>query len=179
MALPVLAVGGPPGSGKSTAGRAVADARKLTYHAAGDLFRAEAARRGMDLETFSHYAEAHPEVDRTIDEEMATLARPGVVLDGRIQGTLLRRRQVPVIAILITADEEVRARRAANRDHQTLDEARRRVRERAQSERDRYRQLYDIDLDAETGDLAIDSSHLAPDQVRDQILAFLAVRQGA
>ncbi len=179
MALPVLTVGGPPGGGKSTAARAVANARKLSYHAAGDLFRAEAARHGMDLEAFSHYAEAHPEVDRAIDEEMATLARPGVVLDGRIQGPLLRRRRVPVIAILITAEEEVRVQRVASRDHQPLEEARRRLRERARSERDRYVKLYDIDLDAEVGDLAIDSTRLAADEVRDRILAFLAMREGA
>lgn len=179
MALPVLAVGGPPGGGKSTAGRGVATARKLTYHAAGDLFRAEAARRGMDLESFSHFAEAHPEVDTSIDEEMATLARPGVVLDGRIQGPLLRRRRVPVIVILITASEDVRVQRVAMRDHQTVEEARRRIRERAQSERARYLAEYDIDLDTETGDLTIDSTHLAPDEVRDQILAFLARRPEA
>ena len=173
----VVAVGGPPGGGKSTAGRAVAQTLHLDYRSAGELFRSAAAASRMDLEAFSHYAEAHPEVDRTVDEAMAALARPGVLLDGRIQGPLLRRRGVPVRSIVITAREEVRIRRVAARDGQPLDEAGRRLRDRAASERARYLAEYGIDLDREPGDLTIDTSELPPSVVHDRIVAFLAERE--
>ncbi|EQD63106.1 cytidylate kinase, partial [mine drainage metagenome] len=149
----VVAIGGPPGSGKSTAGRTVAGALGLDYRSVGDAFRAEARARGMDVEAFGRFAEAHPEVDRELDSAMQRLARPGVVLDGRIQAALCRRRGTPVYSIVVTADEAERARRVALRDGQPLEESLRRIRERAESERGRYRRFYDLDPDAEPPDL--------------------------
>ncbi|HYB77228.1 MAG TPA: AAA family ATPase, partial [Thermoplasmata archaeon] len=91
MIRAVLTVGGPPGGGKSTAGRLVAKSLGLEFRSAGDLFRAEARRRDMDLATFGRYAAAHPEVDRELDRTMQALATPGRLLDGRVQGPLCRR----------------------------------------------------------------------------------------
>ena len=168
-----VAIGGPPGSGKSTAGRRVAAALGLDYRSAGDAFRAEAQSRGMDVEAFGRFAEAHPEIDRALDDEMQGLARPGVLLDGRIQAALCRRRGAPVYSIVVTAEESERARRVSRRDGQPLAEALRRIRERAESERERYRRFYDLDPDAETPDLKVDSTALSPDGVAAQILEFL------
>ena len=169
----VVAIGGPPGSGKSTAGRRVVTALGLEYRSAGDVFRSGAAARGMDVEAFGQFAEAHPEVDRDLDEQMQALARPGVLLDGRIQGTLCRRHGIPVAAVVVTATEEERARRVAARDGQSVDEARRRIRARAEGERRRYRALYGFDVEAETADLTIDSTALPPERVAAEIVAFL------
>jgi cytidylate kinase len=169
----VVAIGGPPGGGKSTAGRQVVTALGLDYRSAGDVFRSEAAARGMDVEAFGGYAESHPEVDRQLDDSMQALARPGVLLDGRIQGTLCRRRGVPVYAVIVTAAEGERARRVALRDGQSVEEARRRIRERAEGERRRYRALYGIDVDTEVGDLTIDSTSLPADRVAAEIVQFL------
>ncbi len=169
----VVCVGGPPGGGKTTAGRGVAEVLGLEYLSAGTLFRGEAARRGLDVEAFNHFAEAHPEIDRAIDEQMRARARPGMLLDGRIQGPLLQRSGVRVRAILITAREPVRIERVARRDGQTLEEATRRVRERAASERARYRAEYGVDLDQESGDLTVDSSDLTIEEVRDRVVRFL------
>jgi len=173
----VVAIGGPPGSGKSTAGRRVADALGLEFRSAGELFRAEAARRGLDLEAFGRYAESHPEVDRSLDAAMQALARPGRVLDGRIQGVLCRRNGVPVRAIVVTAEESERIRRVAARDHLPSEEAARQVRAREASERARYLAHYGIDLEREAADLTIDSTHRPPDDVARAIVEF--VRPGS
>jgi CMP/dCMP kinase len=169
----VVAIGGPPGSGKSTAGRRVVEALHLEYRSAGDVFRAEAAERKMDVEEFGQYAEAHPEVDRTLDERMQSLARPGVLLDGRIQGVLCRRHGTPVYSVVVTAAEEERARRVATRDGQPFEEALERIRSRAESERRRYRALYQIEVDGEPADLNIDSTSVPAHQVAEQIVRFL------
>jgi len=175
----VVTVGGPPGSGKSTAGRLVAEALRLEFRSAGDLFRAEAHRRGMDLAAFGRYASEHPEVDRELDRSMQALAVPGRLLDGRIQGPLCRRAAVPVYDVLITAREDVRVRRVANRDGQTVELARRLVREREASERDRYRRFYGIDLDRERPGLVVDSSDRPPPEVAEAVLAFVQEREAA
>jgi len=175
----VVTVGGPPGSGKSTAGRLVAEALELEFRSAGDLFRAEARRRGMDLAAFGHYAAEHPEVDRELDRSMQALAIPGRLLDGRIQGPLCRRAGVPVHDVLITAREEVRIRRVANRDGQPVELAGRLVREREASERDRYRRFYGIDLEREPASLVVDSSDRPPADVAAVVLAFVRKREAA
>ena len=173
----VVALGGPPGSGKSTAGRRVAERLGLAYTSAGDVFRAEAARRGLDVEAFGRYAEAHTEVDRELDRSMQALAAPGRLLDGRIQGILCRRAGTPVACVVVTADREERVRRVARRDGQSVSEASRRVEQREASERTRYREIYGIDLDREPADLTVDSTEVPADAVAERIRAFVVARE--
>jgi len=174
----VVAVGGPPGSGKSTACRLVARELELAYHSAGELFRAEARGRGLELEPFGRFAEAHPEVDLELDRKMQALARPGALLEGRIQGPLCHRHAIPVAAIVITATAEERARRLAGRDHQTIPEAARAIAVREASERARYLKFYDIDVEREPADLVVDSTRQPPEQVAAVVVTFLRARWG-
>jgi CMP/dCMP kinase len=172
----VVALGGPPGSGKSTAGRAVASELGLEYRSAGEAFRAEAKARGLDLEAFGRFAEAHPEVDAALDRAMQALARPGVLLDGRIQGILCRRGGVPVDVIVVTASPAERARRLAARDGQPVAEAARAIAVRESSERTRYLKFYGIDVEREPADLVVDSTAKGPEAVSAEIVAFLRSR---
>lgn len=169
----VVAIGGPPGSGKSTAGRKVASALGLDFRSAGEFFRAEAKERGVDLEQFGRYAEAHPEVDRELDRRMQALARPGVLLEGRIQGVLCRRAGVPVRYVQITADRPTRVERLLGRDGGSREETERRLARREESERRRYLEFYGIDLERETPDLTVDSTTLSADEVAERVVAFL------
>jgi predicted cytidylate kinase len=173
----VVTIGGPPGSGKSTAGRRVASTLGLEYRSAGELFRAEAARHGLDLEAFGRYAESHPEVDRTLDASMQALAAPGRLLDGRIQGPLCRRSGIPVHSILVTAAEEARIARIVPRDGGTPEETRRKLREREESERTRYLRIYGIELDREPADLTVDATVASAEVVSETIVSFLRSRE--
>ena len=179
MIRTVVTVVGPPGSGKSTAGRLVAEALGIEYRSAGEIFRAEARARGMTLEEFGRYAESHPEVDRDLDRSMQALARPGRLLDGRIQGPLARKDGLPVHHIVVTAAEEVRVRRVARRDGQTTEVARDLVRAREASERDRYRRYYGIDLDRDVPDLVVDSTNQTAHEVAAAIVEFVRAREAA
>jgi len=108
---------------------------------------------------------------------MQALAVPGRLLEGRIQGPLCRRAGVPVYDILITAREEVRVRRVADRDGQSVGVARRLVREREASERERYHRYYGIDLDHEPAGLVVDSSDRPPAEVAAAVLSFVRERE--
>jgi len=169
----VVAIGGPPGSGKSTAGRLVAETLALEFRSAGEEFRAEAKRRGLDLEAFGRYAAAHPEVDRELDRRMQELARPGRLIEGRIQGALCRKNGVPVHAIVVTASEEERVRRVAARARESLAEARAHMFVREASERDRYLRFYGIDLDRVPADLTVDSTSRPPVEVAAAVVAHV------
>ncbi|MCI4327468.1 MAG: cytidylate kinase family protein [Thermoplasmata archaeon] len=175
----VVTIGGPPGSGKSTAGRALAAELSLEFVSAGELFRAEARRRGISLAELGAIAERDPSIDRALDDEMVRRASPSRLLDGRLTGPLLRRRGIPNRYIVVTADERVRWERLVHRDGGSLDEVGRLTSAREASERARYRTYYDIDLETEVPDLRVDSTHVpAPDVVRT-IAAFLRAPEAA
>jgi cytidylate kinase len=173
----LVTISGPPGSGKSTAGRHAARRLGFQFFSAGDLFRAEAARRGLTLEELGRYAEAHDEVDRALDDEMLRRAVPGRVLDGRLTGALCRRHGVVVEYVLVTAQPDLRAVRLAKRDGGSVEEARQRMLERESSERRRYQRIYGIDLDAEPADLAIDTSDLSEEGAADRLVRFVEGRR--
>lgn len=173
----VVAVGGPPGSGKSTAGRLAAEALGLEFRSAGEEFRRAGRARGMDVEEFGRYAESHPEVDAELDRGMLALAVPGRLLEGRLTGPLCRRNRIPVHSVVVTAAEAVRIRRVAARDGQSLAEAGERVRAREANERARYRKLYAIDLDREPADLTVDSTGPPASEVAAAIVAFVRARE--
>ncbi|MFY9717349.1 MAG: AAA family ATPase [Thermoplasmata archaeon] len=175
----VVTLGGPPGSGKSTAGRLVAEALGLELCSAGERFRAAARAHDLTLEAFGAYAQAHPEVDRELDRAMQALATPGRILEGRIQGTLCRRAGTPVHAIVVTASEAERSRRVAGRDGLSVEAALQFVREREASERWRYLAFYGIDLAHESSDLRIDSTDRSPPAVAESIVQFLQAAEAA
>ncbi|HEV2519599.1 MAG TPA: cytidylate kinase family protein [Thermoplasmata archaeon] len=172
----VVALAGPPGSGKSTAGRSVAQTLSLEYVSAGAFFRAEAAERGLSLAELSRLAETEASVDRHLDARMLALATPGRLLDGRICGALCRQRGIPVAYVWVTASEAVRVARLAQRDGQAPEACRALTRAREASERRRYLAYYGIDLDAQQPDLTIDSTRESPAQVASAIVRYLSER---
>lgn len=176
MSLPLVAVGGPPGSGKTTAALQTAEILGLEYHSAGGRFRAQAEEHDMPLDEFSRFAAHHPEVDRDLDAYMLGLARPGRLLDARLAGPLARRAGMAVLYVLVTARPEVRAKRLATRDHLPVPAARRAMLARETSEYTRYQALYGIDLTTEPADLTVDSSDLSPADVVHRLVDFIRGR---
>ena len=172
----VVTITGPPGSGKSTAGRAVAGRLGLEYRSAGDLFRAEAQARGLSLDAFGRLAQSDETIDRALDARMLALAAPGRILDGRVSGALCRSRGILCHYLVVTARPEVRYARLAARDRLPLAEATRETDRREESERDRYLRYYGIDLAREVADLTVDASDLSPEAVVDRLVDFLGSR---
>lgn len=179
MTVAVVTLTGPPGSGKTTAGRLAADQLGLEFVSAGAFFRAEAERRGMALATFSGLAESNPEIDRALDERMVELAGPNRFLEGRITGALLRRAGIAADCLLVTAREPVRIDRIAGRDGVPRDVAAAALKERERSEADRYRRYYGLELDRVPVDLTVDASDLPPDAVADRLASFVRARRTA
>jgi len=105
----IVAISGPPGSGKTTVAERFARAHGYEMISAGALFRERAKDYGMSLVKFGRYAEAHPDVDRALDEEIVQRVRKSagtgkdVVVDGRLQPWLLEKHRVPCLKVLIDA----------------------------------------------------------------------------
>ena len=174
----IIAIGGPPGSGKTTAAERLADVHGYVLVSAGAMFRQMAQAHGMDLTAFSAEAERDFGIDRELDrrvlEEVLRQDTFGsdVVVDGRIQAYLLAQRRVPCIKIWIDAPLEVRAERVAGREGKSPSAARREIEDREGSERRRYRAIYGIDLADRSGfDLVVDSSDKSPDEIVSLVLS--------
>jgi CMP/dCMP kinase len=177
----VITVGGLPGTGTTTLCRILADRTGLPYTYAGQIFRDEAARRGLDLAAFGALCEQDPAVDRTLDQEQVRLLHaasvsgaPGLILEGRLSGRLARQAQVPALTVWVTCAEPERIRRIVERDGGAPDSQAAKTRTREASEAARYRQYYGFDLeDLSAYDLVLDSTTTLPGALADQVLAAL------
>lgn len=168
----IVAIGGPPGSGKTTVAERFAQAHAYALVSAGLKFRQMAKDRRLDLGAFGKAAETDPEIDRSLDhavlEEILRKDSLGrdVIVDGRIQAHLLTLRRIPCLKVLIDAPLKVRAERVAGREKTDARAAEREIAAREASERQRYKRLYGIDLaDRSVYDLTIDSTDKTPDQI--------------
>jgi cytidylate kinase len=172
----IVAIGGPPGSGKSTAARLFADAYGFLLVSGGHLFRELAAGREMDLVAFGAYAQEHHDIDRQLDATLlaavqeALVQSQDVVTDGRVQPYLLAQTEPKPFNVLITAPIEVRTKRIAEREGVTEELALEEILNREASERNRYQAIYGIDLDdTSVYALVIDSSKLPPESIVERI----------
>ena len=146
MMKPVVAISGPPGSGKTTIAHRLSEATSLRYWSNGEYFRKLAADRGITFQEFHKYAESHPEIDKTLDEQARKEAEKGsVVLDGRLSGWITR--DLASLKVYLTAPLDVRLQRVMTRDHLKREEALASIRQRETSNKQRYMRLYNYDVD--------------------------------
>lgn len=158
MAGPVITISGPHGTGKSTYAKALADALKLRYVSAGQLFRELAKEKKMTLESFSHLAEQDSSVDRMIDDRTKMKAKAGgIVIDAQLAAWMVK--DLADVKVLIVAPDEIRFARIARRERISFSAARKETLAREQIQRRRYKKYYGINIDdLSIYDLKIDTS---------------------
>lgn len=166
----LITVSGPPGSGKSTTAAAVADAFDLEHVSGGDIFRSLADDRGLSLAEFNELAEDDDQIDRDLDRRLREIAieRDGIVLESRLAGWLAE--EYADFRLWLDAPLEVRARRIAEREGKDVDRARLETEEREGSEKLRYEEYYDIDIDdLSIYDLVLNTARWDADGVRSVV----------
>ena len=168
-----IAISGPPGSGKTTISKIVAE--KLDYECVfvGQIFRQMAQERKIDLDKFGRLAEEDETIDRELDSRMLAIAKANnnIVIEGRLSGALLKMSNVNVFAAYVTASEEVRAKRIAERESKDPETVLKEMRIRERSEKKRYFSYYGIDsCDRGIYDLWIDSSTTSAEEIADVII---------
>lgn len=174
--MTVVTISGLPGTGKTTVARLLQKRLHLKYVYAGKIFRELAEKHGMTLEQFGVHCEEHPEVDRELDDHQVKLLKQGnILLEGRIAGWLAVRNHVPAMKVWLSADPTVRTARIVKRESGDLEKRRREIEERERCEAARYKKYYGIEVnDTSIYDVIVDTSVLTPEQIVDQICAFIS-----
>jgi cytidylate kinase len=160
---PTIAVSGPPGSGKTTYARMLAEELGLEYHSAGSIFRAIAREKGLSLEELNRLAAEDHTIDLEIDRKTVEIGcRGGVVVEGHLVAWILR--SVADVKIYVTAPLHVRVKRIASREGRSFDEVYRETLIREYMHRQRFLELYGIDIsNLSIFDLVLDTSNLSLD----------------
>lgn len=155
----LVTISGPPGGGKSTVASALADVLLYDHVSGGDIFRATAAERGLSLAEFNAKAEEDPSIDKELDRRIREKAREAedLVLESRLSGWMAG--DLADLKIWLDASLDVRAKRIAEREAISVEDARTKTVEREESERERYAEYYGIDYsDLTIYDLALNTA---------------------
>ena len=146
----------------------------MEMHSSGEFFRQMAKERDMTLEEFGELAENNIEIDKKVDDRMISTAEPGMVLEARLTGHLMKRSEKEAFKVWIEASLDTRVRRIIEREGYTEDEKedlKERVKKREASESKRYKKYYDIDInDTSFYDLVISSEENNPEEIVEEIM---------
>jgi cytidylate kinase len=173
----ILTITGDLGSGKSTVAKLVADKLKLKYYSTGSIFRKVAADMQISLKELGDLAKKDKRIDKRIDDYQKKLGKKedNFILEGRLGFYFIPKS----IKICLKVDLAESARRIisdnrSDEHFENIDEAINAIKERRSSEKERYKKLYNIDIDnLNNYDLVIDTTTLPADEVAKKIIEFV------
>ena len=176
--LMIITISGKAGSGKSTVARLLSEKLNLKHYSIGDLMRAMAHEKNLNLLELNKLAEADKSIDLELDNKLKELGKTkdDFVVDGRLAAFFIPNAQVKVF---LETDDRVRAERILKDKREQekskdLDEMISKIRRREESEKKRYKQYYGADyFDKKLYNFVIDTTNLNPNQVVEKIMVFV------
>ncbi len=179
-----MSVTGDIGSGKSAVSRLLRQATGYPLYSTGALQRRIAERYGMTTLELNKYSETHSEIDDEIDSESIRLGKTdeSFIIDSRIAWHFIPHsfKVYLVVDLGIAAERILGDSGRTGEAYDDLDTAVSDIRKRRQSEVDRFRATYGIDLsDLGNYDLIVDTSQSPPEEVASTVLdAFRVWAEG-
>lgn len=169
----IIAISGFTGSGKNTLGKLLSE--KLGCKLVCPTFKDLAKKEGVSLMEFHKKAEEDPDIDKKFDAVLKEQATGDCVVT-----TWLGPWMVDAdVRIRVFAPEQVRAERIAKRDGMAVEEALKHVRERDDSNRKRYKKLYDIDIGSDDSfDACLNAGIRKPEELLEIALTMIKQRRG-
>ncbi|MBW2975830.1 (d)CMP kinase [Candidatus Woesearchaeota archaeon] len=170
----IITLSGKAGSGKSTVAKEVAKRLNLKHYSIGDLMRQLAGEKNISLIEISRLAEKDSSIDKELDKKQIELGKEGnFVIDGRLTAFFLPNADLKVF---LDCDDTVRAERILkdNRKDEkskNIAEIIKKIRQREESERKRYKKLYNADYyDRKLYDLIIDTTNLSVEEAVGKVI---------
>jgi cytidylate kinase len=140
-----VVISGPPGSGKTTQAKLVAEHFGLKYFSAGRLFREIALKRGVGLEELSIIAARDSSIDIEVDKKTFEAAREdNIVIDAHLGAWIVS--DIVDVRIYVFAPFSLRVLRIAARDNKPVESALKETLVRELSQKRRFMEFYGIDI---------------------------------
>ncbi|MBE6488272.1 MAG: cytidylate kinase [Methanosphaera stadtmanae] len=141
----IITIGGLAGTGTSTAAKNLSQKLDIPFNSAGDVFRMLAVEHNMDLIQFNEFAEGNDEIDKALDKKQAEIAASAddLIVEGRLSAHFCD----ADYRIWLMAPDNIRAERICYREDKDIDTVNREIKERTSSERKRYMEIHNIDID--------------------------------
>jgi cytidylate kinase len=174
-----VVINGDLGSGKSTVSRMLAQRLGIRRISVGDLYREMAEQRGMTALQLNRHAELDDKIDHYVDQLQSDIATSGerLVVDSRLAWLFFR----DALKVHLVTDPTIAAGRVMGRPadavegYESVDEARRRLAERSDSERLRFIQRYNADKTRlRNYDVVCDTTRATPEETVTRILQVLS-----
>ena len=170
----IITITGKPCSGKSSIVKILVEKHGFQKFSVGDMFKAEAKKRGMNAEEFNAYCLTDPSYDFFIDNETARLGKElegqKIIFDSRLAWHFVPKS----FKVFTELNEDEMAHLLANSDRvgkekiTDVNEARRSLINRFNLENERYQQIYGVNnLDMSNYDLVLDTSNKTPEELAD------------
>lgn len=167
----IVSIDGPSGAGKGTLAGMIEEELEIDHFSASDVFYDIADERNLSAVELSR--KAGKDVDIQIDRRTLEKAlRKSCVVDGRITSWVLG--GYADLKIYLTAEHEERARRVGQREDETREEARKRIRDRDNEDSRRYNDYYGVDTeDTSFYDVVIDNTNMSLEEEREKVRKIL------
>lgn len=175
----IITIAGRPGSGKSTAAKAVASELGYEHFSSGDLFRALGKERGVDVHQTNIAAEKDKQLDHLVDQKLRDIGatQEEVAIDSRMAWHWMPQS----FKVYLDLDLEIAARRIihdmdeARREHEHIPDNPKKyaaiLQDRLASESRRYEKLYHANPhDKSNYHLVVDTAANNAEQVVAKIL---------
>lgn len=165
----IITIAGNLGSGKSTAGKAVASLLDYSHSSTGDKMRQMAEDMNVPLNELGKIAERDPSIDKILDDFNIELSsKSNIVVDGRLAWFFIPKSFKVFLKIdpLIAAERILKNKKENSDRHNedskpfdSVSDIALSISKRLESEKKRYRDLYKIEnhLDVSNYDLVIDT----------------------
>ncbi|MBW2991937.1 cytidylate kinase family protein [Candidatus Woesearchaeota archaeon] len=175
----IITICGDNGSGKNTVGLILSEKLGMKLYCIGDIRREMAKKRGITLEEYNKLGETDSSTDLEVDSFQHDLGmkEDNFIIIGRTSFHFIPNSKKIYLAVNPETGAERIFKDEKHREtepYKDLDEAKKKLEERRQSDIRRYRKYYDIDVyDRSHYDLVIDTSDLTPEQVAEKIIKFI------
>lgn len=163
--------------GKTEVAKIVANKLGFELYKASTSFRELARQKNMSLVEFSHYVDKNPDIDKQVELNTQAKVKDSnkIVIDARLGFYIAPKAfKVYMTSVLDVASRrlfEASKTRGKEEKYETIEEAREAILAREESEKERYLELYDVDIhDLSNYDYVIDTSDLTPEEAANRII---------
>ena len=170
----IITISGKAGSGKSTIAKELAEKLKLKHYSIGALMRQIVQEKNISLMELSKLAEKDSSIDLELDKKQIELRdKNNFVIDGRLTAHFI---PYADLKVFLDCNDKVRAERILKDERKdekskNVKELIKKINQREQSERKRYKKLYSVDYyDKKLYNLIIDTTNLSINEVVEKIM---------